>query len=375
MADHSFNMPLIFGGSDNLILAGTNSAAFPAEVSVVGSSNISLSTAGSWLTGGTGSDVVITGAGLFGALDTYDGAASNGAAGLMLFMSAWANAGNNGFAGRIRECSDGQIDIAEPYFTFPATKVTEAAASPTIKVGRAVRDFNGALQYWTGLAENTDIGTAEFHHVLSLFASQLQYSWAGVAAVTVQTDFVGGTPQPIASANPVAAGFGSLDLSNAFISSGGDIQNIYLTTQTPGSAEGHELAGDNSTTFNICTGFTYTHPTGAAPVVDVAGRTSPPGGRRGVAQASGTLALTHIDQALAIAISTLGDPSGRERIGVDVIMTDVDGNDIVLGVLRAEPDQWMPGGDPPSGPLAFNGMLSAGPNPEQERSFVHQDFT
>ncbi len=127
------------------------------------------------------------------ALDacTYGSATSNGAAGMMIESSGWANAANN-VPMAIKACDASQIDIAAPYSTtgvssgMGALKVAETdTADVTLNIGQGIRVGAASAARSRSFEADNQSATSPYMGASGFMLNTLPFAIAGNGYVTL----------------------------------------------------------------------------------------------------------------------------------------------------------------------------------------------
>lgn len=361
-----------------LLVSAALRDTFPAEVTVVGSSNIDVLTAGTHRDGSTGPQLRAP-TGVFDSLITYGGVTAvthpdGGAEALMMKLSG-ASFGDNNGRRRIKAVWDNAtnafIDIYPGYVGGSAggfgapMQATGSGESITIKVGQAGRNrFTGAgVKSYSWLWQFADVG--EWQNGFGLVANDLALSWSGKEGAAIEIPWVGYGSGEQVSVDPSGQGFDdSALLFSPMLTAADDLKAVSIVTAT----EPIILSQ-----FNI-TGFNATLAGNVAAIDNVSGTSEVTGVRRGAHNPSGSLDWYLAGDPRARKLTQLGSRASNQKAGIDLVFQDPDGNDIIVGYLWNEftPTGGVPGqgGNTVSGTLEFSGHRRS----KRSRSFTWQEF-
>ena len=335
--------PFIGRYNDNrTLISSAFRDVFPSAVTIVGSSDISVVLAGTHLDGSTGAQITIASATGFDALINYAGATvgthpNGGGEGLMMRVSGSSEAANNRYR-RIKAVhSNGVdtsfIDIAPGYVgggagLFGEPMVAVASESITIAVGVAVRNqFRGAgLKTYSALWNHTDLSASSWQAMTGLHAGDWSWSWSNRNALTGEVGFIPTSVYPLASSDPSGVGFVDQNLYSPMLEAANDLKTFAIVTAT----EPIVLSSLN------LTGFSASMAGNLSEMNDVSGTSETVGVVRGGHALTGSIDAHLVDDARSAKLANLGRVGSREKGGIDALFTDVDGNDVILGVLKAE---------------------------------------
>lgn len=363
-----------------LMVAAALRDTFPAEVSVVGSSNINVLTAGTHRDGSTGPQLSAP-TGTFDSLITYGGVTATtnpdgGAEALMALLSGSANADNNR-PRRIKAVWDNTtnafIDFYPGYvggsagaFGAPFTGTT--LESITVKVGQAGRNriVGAGVKSFSALWNFTDmVNNGGWQSGFGLVANDLGLSWTGKDGAAIDIPWIGYGSGELVSADPSTQGFDDSALVDSpMMLAADDLQWVSIVT----AAEPITLSQ-----FNM-TGLNFTLSGNSAAIDNVSGTSLVTGVRRGAHNPAGSLDWYLADDERVEKISQLGSQANAKKGGIDIGFKDPDGNWIIVGLLHNEfaPTGGVPGqgGNTVAGTLEFSGSRRT----KRSRSFVWQEF-
>ena len=375
--------PAIIRFGDNIILLAPALRDLQAvAAAVTATADATMLTAGTHLAGSspaTGPQIKIVGSTT--ALDDFiDYAGSTdpkgGAEKLLMRNTGWVNAENNRHR-RIKavwkDATDSFIDIEPGYVGgtvgfFGEPVVAEVGSSPTINIGRTLRNRNvgAGVVSKTALWQYLDMSTfAKFASGFGLVAGDVTVAWTGKAGATLNIPWSGYGSNAVAAADPTGSGFAADgNLYSQMMDSADLLQHFALVTATTPIVMSQ---------LNM-NSFTVTVAGNIEPITDVSGTSRVTGVRRGRHVATGEIGWYHVDNAVTELIAQLGDESTAEKSNLDWMFRDRDGNEIAMAILAAE---WTPTGSVPGaensnveGSLSFTGHRST----DTSRSFVEQEI-
>lgn len=362
-----------------LMVAAALREDFPAEVSIVGSSNIDVLTAGTHRDGSTGPQLRAPTT-VFNNLINYNGASAathpdGGAEALMMNVTGSVPADNNGRR-RIKSVWDNTtnafIDIYPGYvggaaggFGAPLTGTT--LESITIAVGQSSRNriTGSGVKSFSALWNFSDMSLAGWQNGFGLVANDLNVSWSGKEGAAIDIPWIGYGSGELVAADPSGQGFDdSALLCSPMMTAADDLKYVAIVTATTPTV---------LTQFNL-TGFNATLAGNSVAIDDVSGISEVTGVRRGSHNPSGTLDWYLANDARSLVMSQLGSRQSSEKAGIDVILEDPQGNEIILGYLWNEfgPSGPIPGAgnNTVAGSLEFSGSRRT----KTSRSFTWQEF-
>lgn len=191
--DASFPMHLRHDGNTTLFEAALRDS-FPTPVTIVGASNINVVLGGTHLDGSTGPQITAP-ATTFDSLITYASATANGAEGLMMLVSGFAQADNNTPRAikAVHDSGTATIDIYPGYIggsasdPFGAPMIAETLQSATIRVGEGMRNRqkgSDANRSWSLMFDYCNhVTEARFNALRGWTANDLQLAISGKGEV------------------------------------------------------------------------------------------------------------------------------------------------------------------------------------------------
>lgn len=344
---------------------------FPAEVTIVGTSDINMLTGATHNDGTTGWQITAP----TGDLDTliqYDGATVSGAEGLMMSNSGWTEAANNRWR-RIKDVWDdgtakldiepGWVGVATGAASWAGAPTADTLDSPTIKVGTAIRNrHTGAgVVAVSAIIQQTDLSTnGVWTGGTGLVANNMVFNYAADKGVGIDVSWIGWAAAVLQDSDPSSQGFAALTTPYQRLDAGNHLTLFAVVTQTKPTV---------LSSYNI-NGCSFTVNGGCAGVDDIGGLTTRAGVNRGDHSVTGgTIDWKYRDDdQRCVELAQLGDAATNETGEVVQIYTDAAGNIVIPSVLKCDFGQ--------TGPIAEGGQLTfrGKPKTATSRTVVWQEF-
>lgn len=313
--------------------------AWPAAVTVTGTTNIDSVPAGTHNDGSTGPQYLATlTTTLFDTLIAYDSATANGAEYLMMYVSGAAIGDNNGYR-RIKEVwKDGTqsyIDIDPAYHAgaagaYGAPLQAATGESLVIRVGSAARNRGGGGtgdKSWSHKIYYSDIDL--YQCGFGMVPNDLTFNWTGKEGASIDVSWIGRGLVELTGTDPTVPGGDSFvdnNVSNQMMIGADDLVGCAIwTAGTP-----NIIALGSS----FITQFSYTLAGQCAAITNVSGTSTVTGVRRGKHMGTGSMGWLLASGAEEIV--ALGSQTNNEKGGFDAIFQDANSQAFVFGALNNE---------------------------------------
>lgn len=358
------------------LLGPTLREDFPAEVAVVGTSDIDVLTNGAHQDSAIGPQLRAP-TGAFDTLRTYAGAADNGAHALLADLSG-ASEANNNFPRGIKAVWDNGtnafLDIHQGFvggsaglFGSPMV-ATAAPESIVIRVGTGIRNrLNAPNQYYSGLLHYSDmVNHARYQAMIGLTPNGATFSWSGKGNVGLEIPWEGVHLPALQTLDPtLGAGLDNSGLLyTPMVKGGKHLKYLVIVTDT----------GPIILTSLSVTSFNFQIPGGVSGIDDVAGTADRTGTMLGAHVPSGSIGVHLVDDPRSVQLAELGAPGTEQKARIVFMFEDSRRNMIwcqslwnTFGQLAFTPTS---GGGTVDGTLNFSGQQAS----STSRSFTYQEL-
>lgn len=351
---------------------------FPSTVTIVGSSDIDMLTAGTHQDSSVGAQIRSSAPGstiIFDDLITYASATANGAESLLARITGFTDSKNN-WNRRIKAVwKDGThsyIDLEPGWVSgdvgfFAEPVAAEASQSPTIAVGTAVRNrFTGAgVLSKTALWQFNDMVTSgKFGGGRGLVGNDISINFSGSEGATVEITWLGYAPTVLDGTDPTGQGFTDTNLYSSMMISSDDLTYLAIVT----ASNIIVLSPLTATGVSV-------QVAGNCEQIRAAGSSNVLGVRRGLHVPTGTVDWMLVDNPVVEELAQLGDVASAEKGEVAFGFTDPAGNEIHVAALwnefgAAGPVPGAQASTVSGSTLTFNGLRKT----TTSRSFIWQEI-
>lgn len=344
------------------------STAFPAAVSVVGSSDINVVLAGTHQDGSTGPQITVGDTSSFDTLIAYDGAAENGIEGLLVKVTGSAEEANNRKRWAKSVWKDGStsyIDIHPASVAGPSGSVCEpmvatAAESITVAVGRACRNLDQEVSF-SSLHYFADEGW--WQAGFGMVGNNLGISYSGQDGIDMSVSYLGYGSTAPALADPTGQGFAAAAAVTPQMHSGAHLKAFVLLKPTAPLIL--SAAGLNAYELDYqgnCAA--WEDDSGSGLVTDI---------RRGTSKTTGSIGVTVRGNSTIVDTFGLGY-SDTIRADSYTELKDGDGNEVVWGFRDARFEPHFSGSGGGDQQLTGSIGYAARPSSTTSRTIFFQFF-
>lgn len=318
-------------GNENLLSASLG-GAWASQVSVVGSSNISVDPEGTHADGSTGPQFIAP-AGTFNPFKTYGGAAANGAEALIALVTGSSEADNNGRR-RIKHVhADGtKLDIFPQYSAgaeglHGSEMVETEDESITISVGTAVRNrIPAAGSEPTAYAVIGQLSNGLWSWVRGVVFGDPSLKFTGQGEVVIDCNWMAAEKRENEAAAPVGDfSFGTPATESTFLTAAADLA-LFAVVPAAVDAPPLRLSG-------LCmTGFSFTSKSGLMGIDNISGTTARQGVVPGMFDGTAELSysVTTDDADTVTTLTALGQPGTEQPAWVEGVWVDPQGKQVAM---------------------------------------------